>query len=75
MNAPLADMSLVLTSRSLVLLAVMAFSLTGSLTENLLNKRFSFNDNSFVGIYYKSLINDEYFGLLYATIVQIQETD
>ena len=37
MNAPVADMSLVSTSRTLVLLGVMAFSLAGSLAENLLS--------------------------------------
>ncbi len=61
MNAPVADMSLVFTSRTLVLLPVMAFSLTGSLVENLLLRRCSFNDNSFFWGLIKSLINNEYF--------------
>jgi hypothetical protein len=49
MNAPVADMSLVSTSRTLVLLGVVAFSLAGSLAENLLFRRCSFNENSFFG--------------------------
>jgi hypothetical protein len=72
MNAPVADMSLVLRSRTLILLDAMACSFTGSLAENLFDRRCSFIDNSFlVGIYDKSLINDEYLQLLCVNIVQI----
>jgi hypothetical protein len=47
MNAPVADMSLVSTFRTLDLLDVIACSFTGSLAENLLCRRCSFIDNSF----------------------------
>ena len=72
MKAPVADMSLVSTKRNLFLLDAMASSLTASLVEYLLYRRFSFTNNSlFVWSYDKFLINIEYV-VMYAKSMQIQ---
>ena len=42
MNAPVVDMSLVVTEKTFILLDVMASSFKGSLIENLLDRRCSF---------------------------------
>ena len=48
MNAPVVDMSLVVTEKTFILLDVMASSFKGSLIENLLDRRCSFTENSFL---------------------------